>query len=795
MAAGEKKGYARFLMPLVASRKLSRVRPEFRSPVPRPAFSQRDAYAGAFLVLIVAIFYFPATRAGFVWDDLIITSLHSISSWEGILQIWLDPVSAYFQTDVAENHYWPVVYTTFWVEHKLWGFSPVGYHVVNVLLHIANTALLWRLLVRLSVPGAWFAAAVFAVHPVHTEPAVWVMGRKDLLSALFYLAAVSMWFRHLESPRRRLYAAVFLFFAAAMLSKSIAITLPVALLIILWWKRGRVAREDVIRVLPFFLLAFVVGGADFWFYKSQGLGSFDYSMVERALLAARSLWFYVGKLIWPVGLAGVYPLWEVRVSDPLGWLCVAATAATLAGLWMLRRRIGRGPLAYFLFFGVTLSPTLGFIDYHHMTYSFVADRYQYLAGIGIIVLFAAGATRLARELPPAAGRVVKGIALMTLVVLGLLTWNQAGVYKDELTFFNHVILHNPRARGAHYNIGLEFYRQGRVAEAEKYFRRAVEINPRDTKSLYNLGEILRAQGKYEESLGTYLSVIGIKPESSGAFFGMGNALFELGRYSEALSSMRQSLVLGIDPSMVPASHHVMGQALLKMGQNEEAEIQFDLSMESSLAINPGGTEAFMNRAEIFRGQKRCEEALGLYLLALDTDPGHASAYAGMGDCLYRMDRYREAISSLERAVSLLPDSPMEPTLYYLMGQAAAEADWLEEAGAHYESALRVAPHFTEALKRLADLRFGQERYVQALSLYRVLVGTGSENAKIYSNIGVALLSTGKASEAIQSFERALSLDPSLESARSGIKRAREVSPKETDEERSRDDVLTEKTPH
>ena len=772
MAAGEKKGYERFLMSLVASRKPPRIRPEFRSPVSRPRFSRRDAYAGAFLVLIVAIFYFPATRAGFVWDDLIITSLRSISGWEGISQIWLDPTSAYFQTDVAENHYWPIVYTTFWIEHKLWGFSPAGYHVVNILLHIANTALLWRLLVRLSVPGAWFAAAVFAVHPLHAEPVAWVMGRKDLLSALFYLAAVSMWLRYLESPRRRFYAAAFLLFAAAMLSKSIVITLPVALLIILWWKRGRVAREDAIRVFPFFLLAFVVGGADLWFYKSQGLGSFDYSMVERALLAARSLWFYVGKLIWPVGLAGIYPLWEVGVSDPLGWLCVAATAATVAGLWMLRREIGRGSLACFLFFGVTLSPTLGFIDYHHMTYSFVADRYQYLAGIGIIVLLASGAARLARGVPPAASRVINGIALMTLLALGLLTWNQAGVYKDELTFFNHVISHNPRARGAHYNMGLEFYRQGRVAEAEKYFRHAVEINPQDVNSLHNLGEILRSQEKYEESLGIYFSVIGIKPDSSKAFFGMGNALFKLGRYSEALSSMERALTLRADPSMVSASRYVMGQALLKMGRHEEAEIQFDLSMKSSLAADPGGMQAFINRAEVFRGQKRCEEALGLYLLALEADPGHASAYAGMGDCLYRLGRHREAISNLERAVSLLPDSPMEPTLYYLMGQAAAEAGWLEEAGAHYESALQVAPYFTEALNRLADLRFGQERYVQALFLYRILVGTGSESARIYSNIGVALLSVGKAPEAIQSFERALSLDPSLESARSGLKRAR-----------------------
>ena len=746
--------------------------------------SRHDAYSVAFLALIVAVFYFPAVHAGFVWDDVIITKLRSVSDWEGIRRIWFDPVTAYFQTDVAENHYWPIVYTTFWVEHKLWGFSPAGYHVVNILFHFANTLLLWRLLVRLGVPGAWFAAAVFAAHPLHTESVAWVMGRKDLLSALFYLAAVSMWLRHVESPGLRRYVSALAFFAAAMLSKSIAITLPAALLVIQWWRNGRVTRADLLLASPFFLVALVIGGADVWFFKSQGLNSFDYSLLERALAASRSLWFYVGKLLWPADLSVIYPLWEIRVADPLAWGYAAAVLAALAALWGLRGRIGRGPLACVLFFGITLLPTLGFIDYDHMRYSFVAARYQYLAGIGVTVLFVAGAVRVTDVAILGVGKkVIYGIALAILVLLGSLTWIQAGIYKDELTFFNHVISLSPRARGAHYNAGLELFRQGRVGEAEEYFRRSLEIYPRDRQALHNLGEALRVQGKYDESLLPYRLAVDIDPGNPKAFFGMGNSFFKLGRYPEALSSMERALALAVDPSMEPASRSIMGQALLKMGRPEEAEAQFDLSVKSSLMINPRGVDAFLNRAEVLRSQKRYEEALRWYRLAVETEPYYASAYAGMGDSLYRLGRYREAISSMERAVSLRPGFPMEPTLRYLMGQAAAEAGWLEEAGAHYESALRVAPHFTEALHRLADIRFEQKRYREALSLYQALVGTGSENAMIYNNIGVALLSIGKASEAIQSFERALSLDASLESARSGLKRAHASISQANDEER------------
>ena len=149
------------------------------------------------------------------------------------------PANAYLQRDAVEGHYWPLLYTTFWIEHKLWGFAPPGYHALNLVLHFVNTALLWRLLLRMGVPGAWFAAALFAVHPLHVESVAWVISRKDLLSALFYLTAFFMWIRFVEAPCPRRYAASLLLFAAALLCKSVAITLPAALLIWQWWKEDR----------------------------------------------------------------------------------------------------------------------------------------------------------------------------------------------------------------------------------------------------------------------------------------------------------------------------------------------------------------------------------------------------------------------------------------------------------------------------------------------------------------------------------------------------------------------------
>ena len=157
------------------------------------------------LGLLVIVSYLPAMLwGGFVWDDRILTLSQAVPDWSGLWRLWSG--EAYSMDDTPEAHYWPLVYTTFWLEHKLWGFAPAGYHIVNVLLHLANTLLVWHLLRRLAVPGAWMVAAVFAVHPLHVESVAWVIERKDVLSGLFYFAAVLAWMRFVEQPNRGRYA-------------------------------------------------------------------------------------------------------------------------------------------------------------------------------------------------------------------------------------------------------------------------------------------------------------------------------------------------------------------------------------------------------------------------------------------------------------------------------------------------------------------------------------------------------------------------------------------------------------
>ena len=690
--------------------------------------SRRNALCILALGLLVAVSYFPATQAGFVWDDVIFTEAAPIRDASGLWQIWFSP------RDIKrEGHYWPLVYTTFWLEHKLWGLAPAGYHIVNVLLHFVNVLLVWRLLLHLAVPGAWAVAAVFAVHPLHVESVAWVIERKDLLSGLFYLSAVLTWLRFVEAPQWGRYVLTLALFVAGLLSKSIVVTLPAALLIGQWWKQGRVTSTDLWHLAPFFLVALAITVADVAFYRTIEVLSLDYSLIERVLIAARALWFYAGKLLWPTELAVIYPLWDIRIGDALAWAYVVAAIAVAALLWFGRDRLGRGPLASALFFVVTLSPVLGFVDYGYMQFSFIADRFQYLAGLGVMAVFVSGAAQGASKLSGVLKMGVTGLLVVVLALLGAMTWHQVGIYRDEITFFNHIIAHNPEARSAHLNLGKALHNTGRLEEAVTAARIAVEL----------------------------------RTDSVDAHFNAGLALMELNRFNEALEYYRRAAQL--DPRHFEASFHT-ASTLMELNRFDEAVEYF----QAASKIKPQHPAPLQNMAELHRQQGRYEEALEWYAAVLKIDPEYALAHAGKGTTLFHMQRYDEAVQSLERAVSPQPDSPMARAPLLFMARAFEALGRAEAAAEHYERALRIDSRFPETLARLAALRFGQDRYEEALDLYRTLVEIQPDKATAHADIGATLFYLDRPDDALQSFERALSLDPTLESARIGLEQVRAV---------------------
>ena len=772
--------------------------------------------AAALAVMTLAV-YFPALTGEPLWDDAVWAEEPLVLSWSGIREIWLEP-SAIRQ----EGHYWPLVYSSFWLEHKLWGLAPLGYHLVNVLLHLANALLAWRLLVLLAVPGAWAAAAVFAVHPLHVESVAWIVERKDLLSTLFYFLAALAWIR--PGGPRIATAAVLL--AAALLSKSMPVTFPAALLIWYWWRERRPSLREAAGLALLFAVSLSITLADLAFYASREPLDLGYSLIDRIQIASHALWFYAGKLLWPANLAVIYPHWEIGAAIPGAWLHVFAAAAAVALLWFGRRRIGRAPAAAMAFFAITLAPSLGFIDYGYMQFSFAADRFQYLAGLGFIALVTGAGARLAARHALLAKSAPAALAV-ALAAFGVLTWNQAGIYRNGIVFFEHVIAHNPEARDAHANLGAEYMSAGRneeglevtliateqrpeyagaflnlglaymrldrLREAEAALSRALELDPDYRDARQNLGEVLRRREEYRAAETQYHEALRIDPESAAAHAGLGQTLFQLERYAEAVEAIDRAIEAGLETFQAQTLNLVAAQALGKLGDFEAAgqrvaetaaaaprdvrpaatrvalrleagrPAEAESVLRESLDSFAGDADALYDLGESLSMLDAREQALAAYRAALAADPDHVRALVGTGNLELGSGRYAASLEAFERAMTLLPELAEQAALHRSMGEAAME---LGQAGAaeYFERALAVDPLEYASLDRLAMLRFNEERYQDALELYDAMRELQPGSHTLHTNLGLTLHRLGRNEEARENILQALEIDPEYELA-------------------------------
>ena len=417
----------------------------------------------ALLILVSLIFlvYWPAIHGGFIWDDDdYVTNNPLLIEPDGLYRIWATRESV---------QYYPLVFTTFLIEMRLWGLQPMGYHIVNVAFHAINALVFWLLLRRLGVKGALFAAAIFALHPVYVESVAWITERKNVLSGMFYLLAAGSYLRFEDCRRWFWYFVALVLFLLALFSKTVTCSLPVVLFLILWWRRGKVDWRDIRLLLPFVVVGLVMGLLTAW-YEVHYVGAqgeeWDISFGQRLLIAGRALWFYAIKLVWPVNLTFIYPRWELDVFDLWQWVWPLSFVIAAFCLWWFRERVGRGPLVGLACFSVTLFPALGFFDIYPMRYSYVADHFQYLASMGLIAL-SVGSVAYGIEqwgLTPARG-MSKGfgltvLGLIVLLVLGVLTWRQAHVYKNLETLWRDTIDKNPQAWMAYNNLGLVLSERG-----------------------------------------------------------------------------------------------------------------------------------------------------------------------------------------------------------------------------------------------------------------------------------------------------------------------------------------------
>ena len=666
--------------------------------------SLRPLVGWAMLFCVTLMAYWPSLHGGFLWDDNAHVMAPNMRSLESLWRIWFDVG--------ATQQYYPLLHSAFWLEHKLWGDAVLGYHLTNVLLHALAACLLVAILRKLAVPGAWLAGFVFALHPVCVEAVAWISEQKSTLSAVFYLGAALVYLHFDQTRRRWQYALALGLFVAALLSKTVTATLPAALLLILWWLRGRIdGKSDVLPLLGWFVVG--VGGGLFTarvekIYIGAEGADFALTFLERSLLAGRAICFYLIKLIWPANLTFIYPRWTLNASEWWQYLFPVAVLALVVGLALFAKR-NRGPLAGFLFFAGTLFPALGFFNVYPFLYSYVADHFQYLASLGVIVPLSAGLALGAKRLHVESRWPAAAAGGLLLCALGTLSWAQSSMYQDVETLYRTTLARNPDCWLAHNNLGAELLESSnRVPEAMAHLETAVRLKPDYAPARSNRGNALARIGRWPEAIAEYKTALRIKPDSQKVHNNLGNAFLNAGRFEEALAEFQTALRVNAESAQV---RNNLGSALSNLGRFTEAIGQF----EAAVRLDPNYSEAQGNLGLTLFKTGRVEEAITTLRHAVRSRPDAASVRGKLAFALLNVGRLSEAVAEFETAARLEPDSPLS---HFNLGFALSRMPGrLEDAIAEYETATRIAPDFADAHRNLGNALVKAGRVPQAMAAY------------------------------------------------------------------------------
>ena len=594
------------------------------------------------LLLFAATFlaYQPAWNGQPVWDDELHITPPELRSMHGLAHIWIHPRGTV--------QYFPLAHTIFWMGTNLWGDSTLGFHLLNILLHFLCALLLARILRRLGIPGSWLAAGIFALHPVMVESVAWITELKNTLSGVFFLSASLAYLTYIETGKRRLYVSALGLFILGLLSKTGIAPFPFVMLVVIWWKRGGLLwRRDIVPLLSFFLAGILFGLITIYVERTH-IGTrgpeWEFSPIERCLIAGRALWFYLGKIFLPVNLMISYPRWVVSAAK--WWQYLFPAAALIAGciLWTMRK-VSRAPAAAFFYFIVMILPYLGFFSLFAFRYSFIADHYQYLAAIGPIVL---GVGLVDKAVRSVRGVLKPAVTVMLLLTLGMLSWKQSRMYSNAETLYRTTIKRNNICWMAHNNLGLLLANMGRTNEALAHYRKALDLNANYAEPHNNLGLLLANMGRTNEALAHYRKALEINPNYGGAHFNLGLLLANMGRTDEALAHYRKALKLNPNHSK---TRNNIGLMLAQLGRPEEALAHYRKALE----INPNSAETHYNLGLLLVSMGRIDDAMAYFQKALELNPNLAEVHNSVGILLAQMGRFNEAMGHFQKALKLNPN--------------------------------------------------------------------------------------------------------------------------------------------
>jgi tetratricopeptide (TPR) repeat protein len=598
--------------------------------------------AGLALVGMTVFGYWPSLRGGFVWDDLVLVTKNLLVTGE------LDLGSVWWRTDFSLS----VVGN--WLEWLVFKEFAPGYRIVNLLLHCLSAGLLWKLLGRLKIPGAWLGAALFAVHPVATASVAWISELKNTLSLPFFLLSGLAFLRYREQPETRtpgrtrwLYVGSLTAFVLALLAKTSTVMLPVLLLALGWWQDRKITRRIGIQLAPHFGLALVFGGLTVWRQTHQAIRAVTVqtgSGLERLADAGTAVWFYLGKALAPVNLCAIYPDWETTIPKALEFLPLALLGGAMGLSWRYRNTWGRASLLALGCFTAALFPVLGLFDMYFMVFARVSDHLTYLP----LIVVTASVGAVVGQIRLRSGRI--GLATLLLAGALTLTWQRAAVYATDETLWQDTVQKNPRAWNAHNNLACNFAERGDLDRAMKHFARALELNPANAEAQRNLGRALMMRGRFPEAEPHFQAALKLRPADPETLTAYAEGLAQAQRFPEAIELLRQAI--SSKPTTVTRRQLV---PLLLATDDYAAAIR---ELREILAMPPESFEDLNNLAWILAtgpdgkwrdgaeavrlAQQACQRSGGKLALPFGT---LAAAYAEAGD-------FTNAVNTAQTAVNL-----------------------------------------------------------------------------------------------------------------------------------------------
>lgn len=550
--------------------------------------------AGAAVVLVVILVYFPSLGNGFTnWDDPAF-----ITENPDIRDLSPETVGKFFTTSYGGfAGYVPFVMLTYTVEHSLFGLKPRVYHTTNLLLHLINCILVFWFIILISrkLPVAFMVSLLFGIHPFHVEAVAWIQGRKDLLFSLFYLAALIAFVTYMRKGRKKsFYLLSLMFFLFSLFSKVAAISLPFALLAVDFFLSKKIDKDAVRNKLPFFVLAFLFV---VFAFLTIDMGSvavqqskIDY--LDNIFLLFYSVVFYISKIVLPTSLSARYPVEISQLASPL---LLAAGTVIFAGVCFLLYRFYRSrknEVTFgILFFLVTLMPTIPF----HFVRQPYADRYMYLPVMGVFYLAALFFHGLYYERFRGSKKTKTALAVTLAVVtftFGAVTWNRSTVWKDGLTLWNNVLESYPGLSVAYLNRGEIYLKSNHMEKAEKDLDRALALNPNSAHAYSNRGIIYFRRREYRRALGDYNRALQVNPDHFNAYLNRANVWGRLGRFPLAVADYTRALE--IKPDLLTA-YYYRGFTYRNLGEYGLAVTDFTRMLE----LDPGDARVLAARARVY----------------------------------------------------------------------------------------------------------------------------------------------------------------------------------------------------